>query len=70
MSLGEVRIERYRPTDKRRGIGTSQLMGDHAAEVEGTSVGWIVITGTPVEPFGFRQTTGAMMRHRSCKRLL
>jgi hypothetical protein len=45
-------------------------MGDHAAEVECTRVVWITSADGLVETLRLGETTGAMMTHRSCERLL
>ena len=68
--LGEIRIERHGPADKRRRIGASQLMRDHSQQVKRARILWIGIADQPVEPLGVDQTAGAMMSHRGCERLL
>jgi hypothetical protein len=45
-------------------------MGDHAAEMECTRVVWITIADGLVETLRLGETTGAMMIHRGCERLL
>ncbi|GAC1332240.1 MAG: hypothetical protein NVSMB20_03400 [Bradyrhizobium sp.] len=70
VGLGETRIERHRPADKRRRVGAPQLMGGDAPKVERARVVGIVVADSAVKVLGVGQTTGAMMSNRSCHRLL
>src|SRR5258708_19517917 len=48
--LGKIRIEGHGPSEQRRRIGPSELMGHHPPELEYPPVVWIPIPTDPVEP--------------------
>jgi hypothetical protein len=69
MRLGKIGLEHYRATDKRGGIGPSQLMCNHPQQMKRPRVLRIGIADNSVKPFRLVQAASAMVRHRRGERL-
>jgi hypothetical protein len=67
--FGEIRIEHHGPADQCGCVRASQLMCDHAQQVEGPRIFRIGIACEAVEPLRLAQATSAMLGHCGCERL-